>query len=307
MTSHSSKYSLRGSYERAKSFLRRYSQGASLTVGLALAIVFAFLWYRNTVGPILGSLFIGIGASIIAATIVAYFSPFNESAYRRFISLGIDNTWSSRETVPERIWVDWIRHAKQTCTLLGVAHGNWCDDPGFEPALRDRLRKGVWVKILFLDPNGAAADLRAREEGRGKHQRDTKEKIRGSIIRIWRFRESLEPGVIGRLRIYVYDATPSCGLTWVDDQMIVTHYLAGSVDLTSPAILLKPAKMGTGGLFDVYAKNVDKIETEWSIELDDRNIHQYLPKTETETIPAAGTSIIPTRQVEERGSDVDVD
>src|SRR5207244_3053631 len=107
-----------------------------------------------------------------------------------------------------------------------------------------------WVKILFLNPNQLAVVLRAREEARGKHSRTTQDVIKESIRRVWEIRESLKPGVKEHLRLYVYDATPSCGLTWVDDQMIVTHYLAGSVDLTSPAVLLKPAKIGTGGLFD---------------------------------------------------------
>lgn len=306
MASDSPKSSFRNAYERAKSLVRRYSQATTFVVGFAIAIVFAFLWYKNKVGPIVGSLFIGIGSSLIAATIVAYLSPFSEFAFRRFISLGIDNVWPSREIVPPRQWVEWIRQARNTCTLLGVAHGNWCKDGGFEPALRDRLENAVWVKILFLNPNGSAAELRAREESQGKHHRATQDVIRESIKRVWEIRESLKPGVKERLRLYVYDATPSCGLTWIDDQMIVTHYLAGSVDLTSPAVLLTPAKIGAGGLFDVYAKNVDIIETEWSTELDERNIDQFLPRT-GEGVRLVQPAQAQTKQMEEGRRDADVE
>jgi hypothetical protein len=287
MSSDSGKSIARNHYATAKSFLRRYSQAASLGFGLAVAVIFAALWYRGKVGPIVGSLFIGIGSSVIAAAIVAYLSPFSEAAFRRFIALGIDKVWPSREAVPDQDWVYWVRHTKNMCTLLGVAHGNWFRDDGFLPALRDRLNHGVRVKILFLDPTCSAAEVRAREEATGKHQRGTQVAIRESISQVWRFRNELDPGVKERLRLYVYNATPSCGLTWVDDQMIVTHYLAGLVDLTSPAVLLKPAQIGSGGLFDVYAKNVDKIETSWSTELDERNIHCFLPQEEERqaTIP----------------------
>lgn len=88
--------------------------------------------------------------------------------------------------------------------------------------------------------------------------------------------------------------------------MIVTHYLAGLVDLTSPAVLLKPAQIGMGGLFDVYAKNFDKIETEWTTELDERNIEQFLPKTEKEAVGLMGADTIPARQIGEGSRDKDV-
>src|SRR5690242_445928 len=191
----SGKHPVLNAYATAKSFLRRYSQAASLLFGLVVAVVFAVLWYKNKVGPIVGSLFIGIGSSVIAAAIVAYLSPFSEYAFRRFIALGIDKVWPSREAVPEHDWVSSIRHAKQTCTLLGVAHGNWFKDKGFIPALQERLEHGVWVKILFLDPTCSAATVRSREEARGRHQRNTEEAILRSIDQLWKFRQTLDAGV----------------------------------------------------------------------------------------------------------------
>jgi hypothetical protein len=240
-----------------------------------MAVGGAFAWHKSWVGPIRGSLFIGIGSSAIAAGIVAFLSPFYESAYRRFVSLGIERVWPSREAVPKRQWVDMLNAAKDSCTLLGIAHGGWCKDERFFPTLADRLRRGLKAKILFLDPNSPSADLRTEEEGR-----NTKVKIRESISSVWNFRETLEPGVKDRLRIYVYNATASCGLTWIDDYMIITHYLAGKPDVTSPAIRVQPAQIGTGGLYDVYAENVENMEREHTTELDDRNIMKYLPESE---------------------------
>jgi hypothetical protein len=162
--------------------------------------------------------------------------------------------------------------AKDTCTLLGIAHGGWLDDGRFLPALEDRLNCGVKVKILFLDPNCESAKLRKREEGR-----DTEDEIRKSIKKIWEFQQGLQPSVKDRLRIYVYDATASCGLTWIDNYMIITHYLAGKPDVTSPAIRVQPAQVGTGGLYDVYAENVENMEQRYTIEIDDRNIERFVP------------------------------
>src|SRR5438132_5493831 len=160
----SSNLSFRNWLERVASFLRRHSPTASLLIGFTIAIGGAFLWHKNEIGPIRGSLFIGIGSSAIAAGIVGFLSPFYESAYRRFVSLGIQKVWPSRNAVPKRDWVDWVIAAKGTCTLLGIAHGNWCLDKRFLPNLEDRLKQGVKVKILFLNPNSESAKLREKEE-----------------------------------------------------------------------------------------------------------------------------------------------
>jgi hypothetical protein len=255
-------------------FLRRHSWSVSLLLGLVVAVGGAFLWHKDYIGVIRGSLLIGIGSSAIAAGIVAFLSPFYEAAYRKFVSLGIEKVWPSREAVKKTDWVDMVNAAKDTCTLLGIAHGGWLKDDRFLPALKDRLKRGVKVKILFLDPNCASAKLRKREEG---DRRDTEAEIRKSIKTIWEFQRDLQPSVKERLRIYVYDATPSCGLTWIDDYMIITHYLAGLPDVTSPAIRVQPAQIGTGGLYDVYAENVENMEQRHTTELDDRNIKRFLP------------------------------
>jgi hypothetical protein len=276
-------WSLHNWLEQAISFLRKYSPWVSFVIGFAIAIGGAVLWHKNKIGQIRGSLLIGIGSSAIAAGIVGFLSPFYEIAYRRFVSLGIQNSWPSRRAVRKRNWVDWLQAANEKCTLLGIAHGNWVLDERFEASLRDRLKHGVAVKILFLNPNSDSAELREREEGGLRKTRDV---IRESIEWVWKFREGLEPAVRDRLRVFAYEATASCGLTWIDDYMIVTHYLAWTPDVTSPAIRLQPAQIGTGGLYDVYAETVEKI-IENSTELDDRNFQEFLPAPGTDAVNLA--------------------
>jgi len=71
------------------------------------------------------------------------------------------------------------------------------------------------------------------------------------------------------------------GLTWIDDTfMVATHYLAGSTNLTSPALLLEPGRYQSErlALYDIYAKNVQSIEQEFSTEITEENVHLYLPE-----------------------------
>jgi hypothetical protein len=251
--------------------LRSRSQGIALFIGLALTVVGTLALYRGMV--IRGSLGIGIGSSILAAVIVAYLSPASVSGYRKFVSFGIVDMWSSRKALSD--WVPWMEPARERCVLFGIAHGGWCKDDRFESALKERVSHGVSFRILFLDPNSDAARIRAKEENR-----DTINEIRTSIKRMWEIRGLIPAGQRELVRIFVYDATASCGLTWIDQQMLVTHYLAGLPDETSPALLLvRPAVgMVERSLYDVYADNLEKIlQKRGSRLLDEANIHEFLP------------------------------
>jgi hypothetical protein len=220
---------------------------------------------------------VSVGSSIIAAAIVNSLSPINQEAFYKFLSLGIEDVYPSRGDVEPRQWVRWLRRARRSCVLLGIAHGNWRRDEDFEGALIERLRNNVEVKIIFLDPTCTIANVRAKEDKR----RDTKHDIRTSIQILWRIRQSLPPELRPRLRLFVYEATPSLGLTWIDETfMVATHYLAGSTNLTSPALLLEPGRSQNEslGLYDVYARNLQSIEQEFSTEITEENVNVYLPE-----------------------------
>lgn len=258
-----------------------HSQAVGFWIGLTFAAIAAWLWYRKIIGEIRGSFIVGVGAAVIAAAIFAYLSPFNEAAFRRFLSFGIAEIWSSREAIDEKYWVDQLHSAEEKCILLGIAHGKWCEDERFLPTVHERLKHNVLVKILFLNPETKAAELRSIEEKR-QNKRDTREAIRKSIGKMWEFRQGLEPGLRDRLRLYAYDATPSCGLMWIDKTMLVTHYLPGLPDVTSPALLVEPPEGGMeGSLYNIYATNVENMENNSSVIIDEKNIHQFLPPEAT--------------------------
>jgi hypothetical protein len=260
-------------------FLRTYSQRAALVLGAAMSGGGAWAWHSHRTGDIGGSLAVGVGSSILAAAIVAFLSPVNEAGFRKFISLGIDDVWSSRRGINDRDWVDWVNRATNRCVLLGIAHGNWCTDKRFVPTLKDRLEEGVEFQILFLNPNTTFAEDRAQED---KGKRTTTDRIRESIQFMWEIRQKLDPGVRPRLQLYVYKGTPSCGLTWIvgkDEFMVVTHYLARVPNPDSPAFTVRRPEGGTERcLYDIYAENLDKIIKEASIRLDDGNVEELLPR-----------------------------
>lgn len=169
------------------------------------------------------------------------------------------------------MWVDWLEGAQRTCVLLGQAHGEWIRDDRFEPALVSRLIAGVKIEIFFLNPNTSEADVREKED---LQKLRTKTRIRESIRDLWKIRSRLSETAKGRLIIYTYDATPSLGVTWIDDWMLVTHYLAGFNNLTSPALRVEPSPSSRCP-YAVYARNVDHIRDNRSKVVDDVSISEY--------------------------------
>lgn len=166
--------------------------------------------------------------------------------------------------------------------LLGTANNNWCRDPDFRPALLERLRAGVTVKVLFLDPNPESKAIRTRaKEDKG---RNTEKAVRESIKAMWVISKELddEPKAQARLELRVYDRTPSSGMTWVDDRfMVVTHYLAGFANLTSPALIVRPAQTQPGrrDLYRTYEENANDL-LKSSILITKDNVDRYLPQEE---------------------------
>jgi hypothetical protein len=101
---------------------------------------------------------------------------------------------------------------------------------------------------------------------------------------LWEIRKELDAEAKAQpfLKLYVYDATPSSGMTLIDDSfMVVTHYLAGFANVTSPALIVKSVETDPDSrdLYRTYVENVEKI-LQRSVLLTAENINGYLPKEE---------------------------
>lgn len=247
-------------------FTLNHSHGIFWT-GLVLAILGGAFWQST---PRIAGLLAGIGGSILATVIVTLLSPATADVYQSFLRLGVTKFWANRNMVENDQWVKWLRQAQMRFILLGHAHGEWIRDDGFEPALIERLKAGKTVEIFFLDPNGDGAALRQKEE---KEKRDTRDTIRRSISALWEISKALDAGARGKLTIYVYDSTPSLGVTWIDNWMLVTHYLAGSTNRTSPALKVEAQPDATCP-YAVYEHNVNHIRDRSTI-VTTENIRKY--------------------------------
>lgn len=209
---------------------------------------------------------------MLAAMLVSFFGPAGEDTYHKFLQMGVTDFYPSRNKVPTECWVDWLEGAQRQCTLLGQAHSEWIRDDRFEPALLSRLTAGVQVHILFLNPKARTADEREREDQQKVRTRD---RIKNAIRDLWAIRSRIGSPARERLFIYTYDATPSLGVTWVDDWMLVTHYLAGFNNLTSPALRVESNSKARSP-YAVYAMNVTRIREKFSTLIDDKNIGEYV-------------------------------
>jgi hypothetical protein len=218
-----------------------------------------------------GSALVGIGASMLAAMLVSFAGPDGEETYRKFLQLGVTDFYPNRNMVPNESWVDWLEGAQRRCVLLGQAHGEWIRDDRFEPALVGRLISGVQVEIFFLDPTTEAAEVRQKED---YQKLKTQTRIRDSIKALWEIRSRLDNAAKERLCIFTYAATPSLGVTWIDDWMLVTHYLAGFNNLTAPALRVESSPKPRSP-YAVYAKNVDRIREKFSERVTDENVGKY--------------------------------
>lgn len=224
--------------------------------------------------PNWATLLTSVGCSLIAAALVTYLSPASVEVFQKFMDLGVSNLWSSRGDIPPTHWVAWVRQAHERFTEIGISNNGWCRDHAFPEAVKHRLRQGVTVKMFFLNPMTELARVRATEDT----GRNTIQTIKISIKRMWDIRESIEEEAIKQnFHLFVYAQTPSFGATWIDDFMIVTHYLPGFANLTSPALLVKPVSTTeeVTDLYRVYADNCKMIE-QAAIEITTENIAQYI-------------------------------
>jgi len=86
--------------------LRQRNWFVVLTVGSALVIVGCVL--MATRQPLVATILVGIGTSLLAAWIVTYLSPASAEVYQRFLRLGVVDFFESRKDIPNPQWVQWL-------------------------------------------------------------------------------------------------------------------------------------------------------------------------------------------------------
>ncbi|HEY2142167.1 MAG TPA: hypothetical protein VGG98_08910 [Solirubrobacteraceae bacterium] len=188
----------------------------------------------------MGLILIGLGTSIFASVLVGGIALGRDQFMQQLLGDGVQDVFVNRNTrFEDTFWTDLIREARSHFRVLGTANHGYIADPAVaEASARDFtdaiVKHDVKVEFLWLNPDSDLAPVREREE-----HRTTRLDTCNAILFFWKLREELaHPRQQERLILKEYNATPSCGVTWVDDLMIVTQYMAGNPNLRSPGMVL---------------------------------------------------------------------
>jgi hypothetical protein len=198
------------------------------------AVGYAFLdqhWY----GLVLGS----GGGSVLGAAVLALLLIRRELFTEAMHSLGVIDVFDNRRSrFDDKFWGSLIAESQGFYRVLGVANHGYMNTPGVKETSDKEFRaaliqRKVAVDLMWLDPCSQHASDREREEGRRVRQ-DTVE----SIEFFYALRQQLPDEARSRLTLLVHESTPTCGITWVDDTVVVAHYLAGALNLEAPGLIL---------------------------------------------------------------------
>jgi hypothetical protein len=207
----------------AAQFQRRSLQLTGV-IALALIAIGVVAGPTKTMGAVLVSL----GTALLSSVVVAAVALEREDFAQSMLDHGLQRLFENRKTAfADSYWTGLVRNVRSHYRVLGTAnHGYLFDEQARKDtgeSFRDAIvKRRVAVEMLWLRPDSDIARLREAEEGRRTIE-DTLE----SIVFFWEFRESLPDDSRERFALREYDTLPSCGLTWADDQMIVTTTLQG--------------------------------------------------------------------------------
>jgi hypothetical protein len=211
-------------------------QVVALGLGILLAIGGALIGLDSFWGPFL----VGLGTAFIAPPVFAFLYVARDEWVKELSAQGVREVFPDRHThfKEGREWPWWVKRAEHHVKILGVANHGWIrTEPdkaetaaAFVAALQ---RPAVQIQICWLNPEVDMSALREEEE-----DRSTRSDTVASIRWFMDFRESLGEEMKDRIDLREYDAVPTCGITWIDDVVIATHYMNGRMNKFSPGIVV---------------------------------------------------------------------
>lgn len=223
-------------YNRLLQTTRRWGIAIGGITGVLL-IVLGAIFSSSTWA---GSLALAVGGALIAAAALAYLALPRDEFVERMWDLGLVNAFLNRaKDTTDEDWVRLVRKTRHYYKVLGAGnHGYLHSDKSqdeFRQAFTDVIvNHKVQVEFLWLNPQSPLALRRETEENRSLRY-DAVEAME------WfhNFRESLPPAHRTQLGLLEYEATPSCGIVWADDRLIVTQYLPAEADVFAPGLILR--------------------------------------------------------------------
>jgi hypothetical protein len=268
-------------------FQRKTLWIAAVAAGLGIALS-AFLKPTHTRG---GAIVLAISASVLASLIVAAIALERATEASEFQRAGVTNIFVDRlSDIPVGAWTKLLAGATKHFRVLGTSnHGYLNSDDAkneTEAALRSAVRrKHVKVEFLWLPPDGELAKLREEEEGERTLRADGCE----AIMFFYELRSKLEDKQPERVSLREYKSLPTCGITWADDSLVVTHYLAGRLNLRAPGLVLNSAeslwRRAVGAVWapaharpplaEAYIKNYNEVASDgWSTDITPERLEE---------------------------------
>lgn len=232
-------------------FRRRSGLRWAGLVGLATAGLGAWL---NPIETIEGAVLLALGGSVASSVFIAAITIERADFAQSAVSLGVSDIFHDRHEFSDEFWTELIDSAHYEFRLLGVANHGYLWSPeardstatAIMRALRDRR---IEVEILWLDPEHQLAFQREHEEGR----RGTRMDIVTSILFFWEIRQGLKADERQRFVLKEHQTMPTCGIHWSDNELLITHYLAGQLNRRAPGLMLDRSVPLADRLIDAVA------------------------------------------------------
>ena len=181
---------------------------------------------------------IGAGGSLIAASVYAFLSVARDNFVNTVLRMGIRDLFDDRyKDLGDSEWEPYLQGAKDHYKILGVANHGYLHSESskqrYGGLFQSAARRDVEVELLWLKPDSILAAIRDEEEGRASRADAIK-----SMRWFWELRGELDPAHQNNFSLKEYELTPTCGITWIDDEIVVTHYLAKKLNLHAPGLII---------------------------------------------------------------------
>ncbi|MFC7529856.1 hypothetical protein [Actinoplanes sp. GCM10030250] len=198
--------------------------------GLLLAVSAGMLVAARSAKGFTSDLLLNLGSSLVLAA-VSYliFDPIFDEARKARVE--------EHERFDQATFIDRMRETHRNIRILdtwtilleGRARARTFT------AMREALDQGATIRVLLLDPSSAAAQQRADELER--RQIDVAAHIMDNLRHLHVFREQLDGHDLrARLKVCVYDASPSIQLYQWDGRALISFFPIGKVSFDVPQL-----------------------------------------------------------------------
>ncbi|MEU4420235.1 hypothetical protein AB0F81_06385 [Actinoplanes sp. NPDC024001] len=198
--------------------------------GLLLAISVGMLVAAHATRGFTSDLLLNLGSSLVLAAVsYVIFDPIFDEARKARVE--------EHDRFDQATFIDRMRETHRNIRILdtwtilleGRARARTFS------AMREALNQGATIRVLLLDPNSAAAQQRAEELER--RQIDVAAQIMENLRHLYLFREQLDSHEQrSRLKVCVYDASPSIQLYQWDGRALISFFPIGKVSFDVPQL-----------------------------------------------------------------------